>query len=330
MSAELIRRRLFLFALVPILSATGTALYAQAPRELRTVGLVSFASRSDDPTYQAFRQRLRELGYVEGRNIKFEFRSAQGNADRFPTIADELVALNVDVIVVGNSVAARAMMRATSTTPIVITVSDPLGLGLVTNLARPGGNVTGLSTMSTELLGKRLELLKETIPGLTRVAVLWHPYGPTSQKWLDALEATAPPLSLELKLVTVRTPSELSAAFSAASRAQVQAVYILGSPLFYAYRATLAQLALKARLPAIYEAKPFVDDGGFMSYGADYIEQSRRAADYVDRILNGAKAGDLPIEQATKIELAFNLRTAKALGITIPASVLARADRLVQ
>jgi putative ABC transport system substrate-binding protein len=205
-----------------------------------------------------------------------------------------------------------------------------MALGLVTNLARPGGNVTGLSTMSWELLGKRLELLKETIPGLTRVAVLWHPFSPISEKALEVLKATAPTLSLELKPVAVREPSEFSAAFSAVSRAQVQAVYILGSPLFYAHRATLAQLALKARLPAIYEAKPFVDDGGFMSYGADYIDQSRRAADYVDRILKGAKAGDLPIEQATRVELALNLRTANALGLTIPAPILARADRVIR
>jgi putative tryptophan/tyrosine transport system substrate-binding protein len=326
----LTRRRLFLLALVPILTGGITGVRAQGPRELRTVGLVSFASSPDDPTYEAFRQRLRELGYVEGRSIKIEFRSAQGNSDRLPAIAQELVDLNVDVIVVGNSVAARAMMRATSTTPIVIALSDPIALGLVTNLARPGGNVTGLSTMSWELLGKRLELLKETIPGLARVAVLWHPFSPASGKSVEVLKATAPALSIELKPVSAGTPSEFSTAFAAASRAQVQAVYILGSPLFYAHRATLAQLALKARLPAIYEARPFVDDGGFMSYGADYIDQSRRTADYVDKILKGAKAGDLPIEQATKIELTLNLRTAKALGLTIPMSILARADRVIQ
>ena len=326
----MIRRRLLLVALGLSLGSVIAEALAQNPDKLPVVGLVSFAASSADPAYEAFRQRLRELGYVEGRSILIEFRSAQGDSARLPAIAKELVARSVDVIVVGNPVAARAMKSATSTIPIVITASDPLSSGLVTNLARPGGNVTGLSTMSTELHGKRLELLKDAIPGLKRVAVLWHPFSPRVQKSVDDLKATAPALSLELMPIQAGSPADFDNAFAAASRAHIQAVYILESPLFYAHRLPLAQLALKARLPTIYGTRYFVDDGGFMSYGADFTDQARRTADYVDKILKGAKPGDLPIEQTTQLQFAINLRTARAIGLTIPPSVLARADYVVR
>jgi len=324
------RRRLLLVALGLSLGSAIAKAFAQSPDKLPVVGLVSFAASSDDPAYEAFRQRLRELGYVEGRSILIEFRNAQGDAARLPAIAKELVARSVDVVVVGNPVAARAMKSATSTIPIVIAASDPLSSGLVTNLARPGGNVTGLSTMSTELHDKRLELLKDAIPGLKRVAVLWHPFSPRVQKSVEDLKATAPALSLKVMPIQAGTPADFDNAFAAASRAHIQAVYILESPLFYAHRLRLAQLALKARLPTIYGTRYFVDDGGFMSYGADFTDQARRTADYVDKILKGANPGDLPIEQTTQLQFAINLRTARAIGLSIPPSVLTRADYVVR
>jgi putative ABC transport system substrate-binding protein len=326
----LIRRRLFLVVLGLHLGSAISEAFAQRPDKLPVIGLVSFAASSDDPAYEALRQRLRELGHVEGRSIVIEFRNAQGDTTRLPAIAEELVARSVDVIVVGNPVAARAMMSATSTIPIVITASDPLSSGLITNLARPGGNVTGLSTMTTELHEKRLELLKDAVPGLKRVAVLWHPFSPRVQKAVEDLKATAPALSVELMPIQAGSPADFDNAFAAASRAHIQAVYILESPLFYAHRRRLAQVALNARLPTIYGTRYFVDDGGLMSYGADFTEQARRIADYVDKLLKGAKPGDLPIEQTTQIQFAINLKTARAIGLTVPPSVLTRADYVVR
>jgi putative ABC transport system substrate-binding protein len=222
------------------------------------------------------------------------------------------------------------MMNATSTIPIVIATSDPVSAGLVTNLARPGGNVTGLSTMTSELYGKRLELLKETIPGLKRVGLVWHPFSPTMEKFTERVKAIAPTLSLKVIPIKVEDAAEFESAFTGASRARIQAVYLAESPLFYARRAVLARLALKARLPSLYGTSAYVNDGGFMSYGADFTDQARRTAEYVDKILKGAKPGDLPIEQSAKVQLAINLKTAKALGLTVPQSVLARADQVVQ
>jgi putative ABC transport system substrate-binding protein len=291
---------------------------------------VSFASREDDPSYEAFRGRLRELGHIEGRTTQVEFRSAQGDIDRLPRIAEELVRLQAAVIVVGNPAAARAMQRATSTIPIVIATSDPISSGLVANLARPGGNITGLSTLSGELGGKRLQLLKEAIPGLKRLAILWHPFTPTMARMLDNLRAVARALSIEVMAVSVNAPTDFAPAIESIRKARVHAVYLLESPLFYAHRATLAALALRARLPSIYAVKLFVDDGGLLSYGADFIDQARRTADYVDKILRGARPGDLPIEQATKLYFAVNLKTARALDLDIPPEVLARADEVIE
>ena len=326
----MIRRRFFLITIATTLAGLVDRARAQSSNRPFTVGLLSFAAPSDDPAYEALRQRLRELGYIEGRSIRIEFRSAQGDSARFPAIAKEMVELNADAIVVGNPVAAKAMMNATSTIPIVIATSDPVSAGLVTNLARPGGNVTGLSTMTSELYGKRLELLKETIPGLKRVGLVWHPFSPTMEKFTERVKAIAPTLSLKVIPIKVEDAAEFESAFTGASRARIQAVYLAESPLFYARRAVLARLALKARLPSLYGTSAYVNDGGFMSYGADFTDQARRIAEYVDKILKGAKPGDLPIEQSTKVQLAINLKTAKALGLTIPQSVLARADQVVQ
>jgi putative ABC transport system substrate-binding protein len=260
-------------------------------------------------------------------------RTAQEHPDRLPSLAEELVQLDVDVIVVTNALAAQALRRATSTIPIVVALFDPTAIGLVTNLAHPGGNVTGLSSMNLELRAKRLQLLKETIPGLTRVAVLWNPaMFPTrlQTKFVEDLKAAAHSLSIELKFVVAQKPEEFAPAFSAVSRAHAQALYLIENPLFYVHRMTLAKLTLKARLPAIYASRTFADDGGLMSYGADYADQMRRSAVYVDKILKGAKPGDLPIEQPTKFDLVVNLKTAKALGITIPQSILVRADEVIR
>jgi putative ABC transport system substrate-binding protein len=311
------------------LAVAATSAWAQQTNKIPVVGINH--PGPDDPLVKALRQGLRELGYVEGRTIRFEFRTEQGHADRLPGIAQELIQLKVDVIVVTNTPAALAVKRATSTIPIVISlIGDPVGSGLVANLAHPGGNVTGNSLMTTELSAKRLQLLKQTIPRLTRVAVLWNPDNPTHPKIIEELKAAAPSLSMELTFVPVRTPEEFDAAFSAASRAHAQALYLLENSLFYVHRMTLAKLALKARLPTIYGGRAFADEGGLMSYGANYEDLMRRSAVYVDKILKGAKPGDLPIEQPTKFELVINLKTAKALGITIPQSILLGADEVIR
>ena len=234
------------------------------------------------------------------------------------------------MIVVGNSVVAQAVQRATATIPIVIVTTDPVSSGLVTNLAHPAGNITGLSAMTGELSAKRLELLKETIPTLTRVAVLWNPDSPIEAQIAEELKAAALTLSVELRFVGVRTREEVSAAFSAISRVHAQAMYVTDDGLFYGQRTTVGALASKARLPAIYGSRLYTEDGGLISYGVDYVDQWRRCAAYVDKILKGAKPSDLPIEQATTIELVVNLKTAKALGISIRNSILERANKLIE
>jgi putative ABC transport system substrate-binding protein len=280
---------------------------------------------------QAFRQGLLDAGYSEGRDVLIEWRSANGNYDVVPGLADDLVRGKVDVIVVDSTVAARAAKRATSAIPIVMaTVADPVGSGLVANLAHPGQNITGLSLMATEVGVKRLQLLKETIPRLTRVAVLRNPDNPSQTRIVEDLAAVAPSLSIELHVVGARTPQEFSPAFSTVSRAHVQALLVLGDALFFANRMALLKLASKTRLPVIYGERYFADEGGLMSYGTNFADVFRRSAGYVDKILKGAKPGDLPIEQPTQFELVVNLKTAKALGITIPESILVRADEVIR
>ncbi len=280
---------------------------------------------------QAFREGLRNAGYAEGRDVVIEWRSANGDYARVPELVADLVQRKVEVIVVTGMVAAQAVKRATSTIPIVMAVvADPVGSGLVANLAHPGGNVTGLSTMTTDLSAKRLQLLKEAIPRVARVVVLWNPDNPYHPKAIEELKAAAPSLAIELKFVGVRTPEEIDPAFSAVSRAHAQALYVIEDALFFTHRATILKLAFKARLPSIYGLKQFVDAGGLMSYGTDFADLYRRSAEYVDKILKGAKPADLPIEQPTKFELVVNLKTAKALSITIPESILVRADEVIR
>ncbi len=309
-------------------AAAADAQPSASPRRIGVL-LVTFSPESKEA--QAFRQGLRDAGYAEGRDLLIEWRSANGDYDRVPELVAALLQRKVDVIVVDSTVATRAAKRATSTLPIVMaSVADPVGSGLVANLAHPGGNLTGLSMMTTDLTAKRLQLLKETIPRLTRVAVLWNPSTPYHPKVIDELKAVAPSLSIELKFVGVRTAGEFSAAFSAVSRAHAEALYVIDDPLFLTHLSTILKLLRKGQLPAIFGEREYVEEGGLMFYGRNAGDLFRRSAGYVDKILKGAKPGDLPIEQPTKFEFVINLKTAKALGLTIPESILFRADEVIR
>ncbi len=304
---------------------------AQQPASPRRIGVLLAVFSPESKEAQAFREGLRDAGYVEGRDVVIEWRSVSGDYARAPALAADLVQRKLDVIVVESTPAAQAVKRATSIIPVVLAVvADPVASGLVANLAHPGGNITGLSGMGVEFSAKRLQLLKETIPRLTRVAVLRNPSNPWHAKVVEDLKAVAPSLSIELSVVGVRTPEEIGPAFSAVSRAHAQALYVIGDGFFIAHRAMLVKLASKDRLPTIYWARHFADAGGLMSYGPNFGEVWYRSAGYVDKILKGAKPGNLPIEQPTKFELVVNLKTAKALGLTIPESILLRADEVIR
>jgi putative ABC transport system substrate-binding protein len=333
---RLIGRRAFIRDLAALAGSLGLvclpvkadAQQAASPRRIGVL-LVIFSPESKEA--QAFRQGLLDAGYSEGRDVVIEWRSANGNYDQVPRLVADLVQSKVDVIVVESTVAAQAVKLATSTIPIVMAiVADPVGSGLVTNLAHPGANVTGLSVMTTDLTAKRLQLLKEAIPRLNRVAVLSNPDAPYHPKIIQDLRAVAPSLSIELKFVGARTPEQFSPAFSAASRAHAQALYVLDDAFFVVHRRTLVKLASKARIPSTHGQREYVDEGALMSYGSNLGDLLRRSAGYVDKILKGAKPSDLPIEQPTKFELVVNLKTARALGIKIPESILLRADEVIR
>lgn len=303
---------------------------AQQPEALRRIGVILVAAPLGGTLAQQFRQGLIEAGYSEGRDVVIEWRSADGDYARVPSLVADLVQRKVDVIVVETTPAAHAAKNATSTIPIVMTiVSDPVGSGLVTSLARPGGNVTGFSLMATDLTAKRLQLLKETIPQLIRVAVLWNPDTPSHPKVIDELKAVAPSLRIELNFVSARTPEEFSGAFSAVSRGHAQALYVIDDAFFGKNRNSILTLASESRLP-VFGDGGFVQSGALISYGPNFGDLYRRSAGYVDKILKGAKPRDLPIEQPTKFELVINLKTAKKLGITIPQSILLRADEVIR
>ena len=304
---------------------------AQQPEAPRRIGVLLGGVSPEGKEAQAFRQGLLDAGYAEGRDVVIEWRTASGDYARLPELAADLVQRKVDVIVVQSTLAAQAVKRATSTIAIdMATVADPVGSGLVANLAHPGGNVTGLSTMVVDLSAKRLQLLKETLPRVARVAVLGNPATPYHSKAVEDLKAVAPSLSIALNFVAARTPEEFGQAFSAVSRAHAQALYVIDDAFFVSRRAMLIKLASKARLPAIYGFRLYVDEGGLMSYGPNYADLLRRSAGYVDKILKGAKPGDLPIEQPTKFELVVNLKTARALGLTMPQSILLQAGEVIR
>lgn len=273
------------------------------------------------------RQELMELGYVEGRSIAFELRSADGRTDRLPQLAAELVRLKVDVIVTASPPGVRAAKQATTTIPIVIGVDDAVEQGFVASLARPGGNVTGTSWLNTELSAKRLELLKEAFPAVSRVAVLREAVGGASS--VRATMVAARSLGVQLQVFELRDPGELESAFSAMAKDRAEALSVLQGPMIDSHQLRIVQLATRARLPAIFPDDVFVDAGGLMSYGPSLPDMYRRAAVYVDRILKGARAGDLPVEQPTRFRLAINLRSARALGLTVPQSLLIRADHVI-
>jgi putative ABC transport system substrate-binding protein len=325
-------RRAFISGAAAVLAAPLAAEAQQAAKIFR----IGYLATNPTPHFQeAFRQGLRDLGYVEGRNLVIEDRDAEGKPERLPALAAELVALKVDVIVApASTLAALAAKQATRALPVVfIGTADPVTSGLVTSLARPGGNVTGLSNLAPELVGKWLELLKRAVPGVSRVAALWQPgaLGERTEKGtLTRAEVAARGLGVRLQFVEARGPEDFDRAFSDMTGARAGALTVLTSSMFFGERRRLVDLAAKHRLPAVYQWREFVDAGGLMSYGPNRPDWYRRAATYVDKILKGAKPADLPVEQPTKFELVINLKTAKALGLTIPQSLLQRADQVIE
>ena len=328
------RKILIRLALCPLLFALCVPAEAQQTGKVFRIGFLDNSIASGMAgLLEAFRQEMRKLGWIEGKNIAIEYRFAEGQPKRQPELAADLVRLKVDLIVVSGIGVALAAKKATTTIPIVMTrAGDPVALGLVASLARPGGNVTGLSTLSYELITKRLEVLKDAVPKLARVGVLLAPGGGVSESaQLKELRLTAVALKLNLdEIETQREPKGLESAFQTAKQKQVGAIMTTGTPFFLAERKRIVELAGKHRLAAIYSQKEFVDAGGLMSYGADYFDLYRRAAVYVDKILKGAKPADLPVQQATKFEFVINLKAAKQIGLTIPVRVLERANKVIK
>jgi putative tryptophan/tyrosine transport system substrate-binding protein len=328
------KRRTFMAMLTGGIVVVPLAAEAQQAAKVARIGWLWAYLAANLHLREAFLQGLRDLGYVEGRNVVIEYRSAEGKLEQLPALAAELVALKVDVIVAPTTLAALAAKQATKTIPIVFTVAaDPVTDGLVTSLARPGGNVTGFSFFAPELVGKCLELLKQSVPGVSRVAVLWHPGGfpeRTEKDILKEAEVAARALGVRLQLVEARGPKDFDRAFLDMTKARAGALTVLTTPMLLGERRRLVDLAAKNRLPAVYPRREFVDAGGLMAYGPSGLDLFRRAATYVDKILKGAKPGDLPVEQPTKFELVINLKTAKALGLTIPPPLLGRADEVIR
>jgi putative ABC transport system substrate-binding protein len=314
------------FLLASPLSASGAAA-GKLPR----VGFLHGGSPGPSHETDAFQRGLRDLGYIEGQNIAVEYRFARGQVERLPELVTELVSLNPDVIVAPYTPAALAAKRATSTIPIVFAaVADAIGGGLIDRLARPGGNITGLTSSSAELGGKRLELLKQVIPKASRVAVLYNPADRSNVLVLKELQQSAPRLDLILQPFEVREPGEIPGAFSAMARERASAMFGVPGVLTYEHKDALVSHAAKRRIPAMWGHRQFVDAGGLMSYAVNFFDQIRLTAVYVDKILKGARSGDLPVEQPTKFELVINLKTSKALGLTIPQSVLLQADQVLE
>src|SRR5262245_6721690 len=319
-------RRTFLVIATGAL-ATPLAVEAQAPAKVYRIG---YLAPTSNPTFEnAFRLGLREHGYVEGRNIAVEYRSAEGKSERLPKLAADLVRLQVDVILTSTTPAILAAQQATKTIPIVTISADPVGTGLVASLARPGGNVTGLSVVGPQMNVRQLELVKETLPTVKRVAFVWDPANPALALRFKELEIAAQTVGLQIESLEVRTPHEVASALESATSKHA-GFLIVPPPIALAHRKQIMDFATRHRWPTMYENSEPVEAGGLMSYGAKYPDLWRRAATYVDKILKGAKPADLPMEQPTKFELVINLKTAKALGLTIPPSVLLRADQVIQ
>jgi putative tryptophan/tyrosine transport system substrate-binding protein len=323
-------RRLFTAGAVGVLAAPRFAAAQQAGTVYR-IGFLWDTPAVWPHALEAFRQGLRDLGWVEGQNIVVEYRWTEGRFDRLPSLVEELVRLKVDLIVAPTSIYTGAAKRATSTIPIVFAShADPIGSGHVASLAHPGTNATGLTIVMSETMAKSLELLKETVPGLKRVAVVWDPATPSHRPGLKAVEDTSRALGLRLQTLAVRSASEFDSAFSAIVQERAGAVLVLSTPLFMGGAKRLAELGLTHKLPTMFGPREHVEAGGLLSYSPDRADLYRRAASYVDKILKGTSPADLPVQQATKFEFVINLKTAKALGLTVPASVLARADEVIE
>jgi putative ABC transport system substrate-binding protein len=306
---------------------------AQPPTHVHRIGVLFGTTPGRDPFLEAFLEGMRGLGYVEGQNLVLESRGAEGQYERFPDLVAELVRLKVDVLLVPSTAAALAAKHATTTIPIVMVgIGDPVGSGLVASLARPGGNLTGLSILSPELVGKQLEFLKDVLPTVSRVAVLWNPANPAAALQVRAAEVAAQRLGVQLHLVEARGPDAFDSAFAAMTSAHAGALLVVPDRIFYQHRRLLTELAATRRLPTMHtlQCREFVEAGALLCYGASLPDSWRRAATYVDKILKGAKPADLPVEQPTKFELVINLKTAQALGITMPPSLLLLADEVIQ
>jgi ABC-type uncharacterized transport system substrate-binding protein len=310
--------------------AVGVIAEAQQSANIRRIG---FLTGGGNPfSFEAFRQGLRNLGYIEGKNIVIEYRSAEGDQERIAGLVTELVQLKVDVLISGTLVAIRAAKQATNTIPIVMVLSvDPVATGLVDSLARPGGNITGVTNLARDLSGKRLELFKEVVPGISHIGMLRDADDPSAALGFKEYEAVAPALRVQLQSLEVRGPNpNLEGAFQAAAKGRASALIAIRGFLFNRYPKQIADLAIKNRLPLMFERNEYVEAGGLMSYATNDVDQWRRAATYVDKILKGTKPADLPVEQPTKFEFVINLKTAKQIGLTIPPNVLARADKVIR
>ncbi|HYT55980.1 MAG TPA: ABC transporter substrate-binding protein [Verrucomicrobiae bacterium] len=326
------KARVFSIVFVVVLLAVGVIAEAQQPTKVPRIGFLGGGSASANAgRIEAFRQGLRELGYVEGKNIVIEHRWAEGKLDRLPALAAELVRLKVDIIVSAGPTVTRVAKEATVTIPIVMAFdNDPVGNGFVASLARPGGNITGLSSLSSEISGKQLKLLKEIVPRLSRVAVIGNSTNPGNAQALKETELAAGAFKVQLQYVDVLDPKDIETAFGAASKGHADAVLVLTSAVTNSHRKQIVELAVKNRLPAIYYTAEWVEGGGLMNYGASFTDLYRHAATYVDKILRGAKPADLPVEQPTKFELIINLKAAKQISLTIPPNVLVRADKVIK
>jgi putative tryptophan/tyrosine transport system substrate-binding protein len=304
---------------------------AQPPTPVHRIGYLLGTTREQEPSLQAFLEAMRALGYIEGQNLVMEYRAAEGQYERLPALAAELVRLQVDVLLAVTTPAVLAAKDATTTIPIVMMgVGDPVGSGLVASLARPGGNVTGLSFQSPDLVGKQLEFLKDVRPTGSRVAVLWNPANPVHTLQVQEADVAAQRLGVQLHLLEVRSPEAFDSAFAAMTGAHAGALLVLGDTMMLPHRRRLAELAATSRLPTMHLIRPYVEAGGLMAYGPSALDIRRRAAVYVDKILKGAKPADLPVEQPTKFELVINLKTAQALEITIPPTLLFQADEIIR
>jgi putative ABC transport system substrate-binding protein len=326
------KKRISVLALCAMLFALCVSAQAQQPKKIPQIGHLNAPSLSAlAARTEAFAQGLRALGYLEGKNIVIEYGFAEGKVDRLPALAAKLVRLKVDIIVSTGPTVTRAAKEATSTIPIVMAFdTDPVGNGFVASLARPGGNITGLSSLAPEISGKQLELLKEVVPSLSRVAVFGTSTTPGSAQALREVELAASALKVQLQYLDIRSPKDIEPAFQEVRKGRADAFLALTGPVLANQRTQIADLAIKSRLPAIYFRSEFVEDGGLMSYGVSITDLDRRAATYVDKILKGAKPSDLPVEQATKFEFIINLKAARQIGLTIPPNVLVRADKVIK